>query len=62
VGLGDATAIDTISILWPGDRTPQGITGVEPGAFWRITQGSAQAARLSVPKLPIGTARAAAKP
>ena len=62
VGLGDATAIEKVSILWPGDPTPQVATGVEPGAFWRVTQGSAQAARLALPKLPIGTARAAAKP
>ena len=37
-GIGEATGIDKLVVRWPGGR-PQEITGIEPGTFYRITQG-----------------------
>ena len=37
-GLGDASGIEKLVIRWPGGE-PQEITGIEPGRFYRISQG-----------------------
>ncbi|MEI6341176.1 MAG: FG-GAP-like repeat-containing protein [Verrucomicrobiota bacterium] len=54
IGLGDALAIDKVTIQWPGDPAPQVVPGIEPGAFWRITQGTPQPARLAIKALRLG--------
>ncbi len=42
-GLGDATAIRSVEILWPGSNTKQTVTNLRPGNFYRITEGAGQA-------------------
>jgi hypothetical protein len=40
IGLGEATAIERIEILWPSSGRKQVLHGLRPGGFYRVTEGS----------------------
>ena len=54
IGLGDATAIAKVTILWPGDPAPQHVEGIQPGAFWSVQQGNATPTRLPLRSFKMG--------
>jgi hypothetical protein len=39
IGLGDATSIKEVEVLWPGSGTRQVITNLPMRRFWRIVEG-----------------------
>ncbi len=39
IGLGQANAIRTVEILWPGNKDPQIMRGFQPNRFYRLRQG-----------------------
>lgn len=39
-GIGDATEIKAVEILWPGSNTKQTITGLKPNTFYRVAEGT----------------------
>jgi hypothetical protein len=41
IGLGDATGIVAVEIVWPGSDQVQKVEGLEPRHFYKIRQGSA---------------------
>ncbi|MFN8423373.1 MAG: CRTAC1 family protein, partial [Anaerolineae bacterium] len=43
LGLGDATKIDSVSILWPGAAKPEEFSGVGMDGFWSLKAGSGKA-------------------
>jgi len=46
IGLGRAERIVSVEVHWPRTDITQVIEGIRPGAFWRITEGEAQAERI----------------
>lgn len=52
VGLGDATAIIRVEVRWPETRqTLEVFTGMKPGGFYRLREGSKRAERLERSKI-----------
>ena len=39
-GLGSDTTIDKVTVYWPSGKT-QELAGLEPGAYWDVTEGEA---------------------
>lgn len=56
-GLGEAAGIDKLVVRWPGGPS-QEISGLEPGRFYRVTQGRDTAERFNPPegRLPLDPA------
>lgn len=44
IGLGDATSIASLEIVWPGSAR-QIVTGLKPDTSWRIREGEAARGR-----------------
>lgn len=42
IGLGDASSITKLSVVWPTSQTAQNFADVQPDRFYRITEGSDQ--------------------
>lgn len=51
IGLGDATDITSVEILWPGSNTRQKVTGLELNHSYRIVEGQSNAQ--AVPLHPV---------
>ena len=50
IGLGDMTSVDRIEVQWPvADRTIEQFGAVEPGAAYRIVEGSGKAVEINLP-------------
>lgn len=48
IGLGNATAVRSVEIRWPGSGTVQTLTGLGLDACYRITEGQAAAAKVAL--------------
>ena len=46
IGLGDATAITSVQILWPGSNSRQSVNGLEMNKSYEIREGSDQFMKL----------------
>ena len=55
IGLGDAEAIESILIVWPGSRLQQEFQAVELDAFYRATEGNSQLEKLSLPRIDLAS-------
>ena len=47
IGLGDATAIDRVSVDWPTRASSQTFAGLEPDGVYRLKEGQKEARRLT---------------
>jgi len=47
LGLGSATQIDAVRVRWPGGALEE-FAGVEPGAHWRLVEGSGRAEPVAI--------------
>ncbi len=54
IGIGNATSISKVTVLWPGDPNPQQVEGIQPGAFWSIQQGNPTPSRLPLRSFQFG--------
>jgi hypothetical protein len=59
IGLGDATAIVSAEVRWPGRSVVQTFRGFEPGSHYRLKEDATQPVRLE--RAPIKLARDAAR-
>jgi FG-GAP-like repeat/ASPIC and UnbV len=50
IGIGSATAIESVEIKWPGNNTPQVIKNIQPGDFAKIKEGSAEIKKVQLKK------------
>jgi hypothetical protein len=48
IGIGNATAIRSVEIRWPGSGTVQTMTGLTPDNFYRIREGTNTAERVTL--------------
>jgi ASPIC and UnbV/FG-GAP-like repeat len=62
IGLGKATAIESITIRWPGSGTIQTLRNVTPNRFFRVVEGEAAARPLDLPRLRLGSGSPAPHP
>jgi hypothetical protein len=53
IGLGQATAIESISIVWPASGTRQVFREVEPGRFYRVVEGRDELIPVDLPSIPL---------
>jgi VCBS repeat protein/ASPIC/UnbV protein len=54
IGLGKATAIESITLRWPGSGTVQTLRDVAPNRIWRVVEGEAAARPVDLPRLRLG--------
>jgi FG-GAP-like repeat/ASPIC and UnbV len=54
IGLGDATAIESVEIWWPASGTRQAVKGVELDSFYRVVEGEASAEKLAPKRFKLG--------
>jgi hypothetical protein len=52
IGLGDATAISSVEIRWPGSGTHQVLTGLERDHAYAVREGDAQASMINLKRIP----------
>ncbi len=50
IGLGDATAIESVRVRWPA-AAAETFTGVAPGSVYELIEGSGRVRRVELPKL-----------
>jgi hypothetical protein len=55
IGLGDATSIHDITILWPGSGRRQVLTDVPMDVALRVVEGSAFTVPVELPQIPAGS-------
>jgi hypothetical protein len=51
LGLGKASQLDSIEILWPGETSPEKFTAVGMDAFYSVQQGSGKLKKLDLPRI-----------
>lgn len=51
IGLGDAEAIESVKLRWPGSGLEQVFTGVALDSFYRAVEGEAELVRLDLPRI-----------
>jgi hypothetical protein len=52
-GLGNYNKIQSITIRWPGQQKSQQITGLEPNAYYELTQGSSSPTKISLQSITL---------
>jgi hypothetical protein len=58
IGLGEATAIESVTIRWPGSGTIQTLRNVTPNRVWRVVEGEAAARPVDLPQIRLGSSAA----
>ncbi len=53
IGLGNATEIRSVEVLWPGDPDAQTFDDVEMESFWRLTQDDPAARRVHLKRIEL---------
>jgi hypothetical protein len=56
IGLGNADAIEAITIRWPGSGTHQQLSGVEMNRIYRVVEGSDRLLPVAAPRIRLGGA------
>ncbi len=54
IGLGDAQAIESVEIRWPGSGTVDSLRGLEPDRAYRVPEGLGRAEPLTLTRLRLG--------
>jgi hypothetical protein len=60
IGLGAATAIDSVRVRWPAGTT-ETFSGVAPNGVYELAEGSGRARRVELPRLRLGAGAAPAQ-
>ncbi|MEO8083236.1 MAG: CRTAC1 family protein [Ardenticatenales bacterium] len=54
VGLGDATAVEAVSVAWPGGGAAESFDGVKMDGVWRLVAGTGRAEPIAQPAFKLG--------